>query len=259
MGRLFVSGDNHGNYDLMKLKWFSQSEIGKNLTKDDYVVICGDFGLIWNWAETGLTVPSNPNDKKWDDEELNLLKVYEHFPWTTVFVDGNHEHHLRLRSYPVTQWNGGKVHQISDSVIHLMRGQVYEVNGKKWFTFGGAESTDKAWRTPYRSWWPEETPSLEEYNEGIRNLRAHDFKVDYVFSHAMPYNMKDNIFTYRDSVPNPTTEFMLQDFYRLINFQIWCCGHYHLDVNLEDNFRICYNKVVELIEGENGKCQIEIL
>jgi hypothetical protein len=47
-----------------------------------------------------------------------------------------------LNAYPVEEWHGGKVHKIRPSVIHLMRGQVYELQGKKFFTFGGAQSHD---------------------------------------------------------------------------------------------------------------------
>ena len=46
-------------------------------------------------------------------------------PFTTLFCEGNHENFDRLYSYPVEKWNGGNVHKIRPSVIHLMRGQVF--------------------------------------------------------------------------------------------------------------------------------------
>ena len=61
---------------------------------------------------------------------------------TTLFVDGNHENFTRLYNYPVEEWHGGKVHKIRDSVLHLMRGEIFEINDKKIFTFGGAKSHD---------------------------------------------------------------------------------------------------------------------
>ena len=87
-------------------------------------MICGDFGFVWDLGE---------EDKWW----LNWLAAK---PWTTLFVDGNHENHDILEQWDVTNWHGGKVHKLNESVIHLMRGQVYEIDGKKWFTFGGAKS-----------------------------------------------------------------------------------------------------------------------
>ena len=62
--------------------------------------------------------------------------------FTTLFVDGNHENFDRLYEYPVEEWHGGKVHKIRPSVIHLMRGQIFEIEGKSIFTFGGASSHD---------------------------------------------------------------------------------------------------------------------
>ena len=130
-----------------------------------------------------------------------------------------------------------------------MRGEVYTVNGKRWFAFGGAESTDRAWRVERQSWWRQETPSLDEYNNGVRQLRANNFEIDYVFTHAIPYCLKDGIYI-RDIVPNPATEFMLQDFYRMIEFKYWFCGHYHMDVMLDSSVRICYNSIVEIVDDK---------
>lgn len=36
-----------------------------------------------------------------------------------------------LDSYPVEEWHGGKVHFIKPSVIHLMRGQVFDIDDLK--------------------------------------------------------------------------------------------------------------------------------
>lgn len=55
--------------------------------------------------------------------------------FTTLFVDGNHDCHPRLADYPVKEWNGGLVHEIRPHVLHLMRGQVFNIND-----FRGAHS-----------------------------------------------------------------------------------------------------------------------
>ena len=51
----------------------------------------------------------------------------EEKPFTTLYVDGNHENFDRLYGYPIENWQGGKVHKIRPSVLHLMRGQVFEI------------------------------------------------------------------------------------------------------------------------------------
>ena len=69
--KIFAVGDTHGCLHLSKLnnKNFPQ---GQYLNKNDYVIICGDFGLIWN---------DNGEDYLW----RNWLSQQ---PWTTLFVDG---------------------------------------------------------------------------------------------------------------------------------------------------------------------------
>ena len=62
--------------------------------------------------------------------------------FTTLFVDGNHENFDRLYSYPIIEWHGGKVHKINSSIFHLMRGEIYEIDNKKIFAFGGASCHD---------------------------------------------------------------------------------------------------------------------
>ena len=39
---IYVTGDCHGDFSRF------EEEIFLNLTKDDYVIICGDFGGIWD-------------------------------------------------------------------------------------------------------------------------------------------------------------------------------------------------------------------
>lgn len=58
-------------------------------------------------------------------------------------MDGNHENFKQLNAYDVDIWNGGKVHFIENEIIHLMRGQVFEIDGTRFFTFGGVYSIDK--------------------------------------------------------------------------------------------------------------------
>ena len=125
-GKIYVTGDCHGTFSKFNTSNF---ELQRSLDKDDYVIICGDFGGIWS------TDVENREEKYW-------MSWLADKPYTTLFVDGNHENFDRLNSYPVEIWNGGKVHKINQSVIHLMRGQIFELAGQKIFTFGGAQSHD---------------------------------------------------------------------------------------------------------------------
>lgn len=193
---IWLTGDIHGNpVRLSTDNFYEQKEFNGN-KEDNIVIVLGDFGLVWNCNG------ENNNEKWW-------LDWLEEKPFTVCFIDGNHENFDRLYKYPVEKWHGGKVHKIRDNVIHLMRGQVFEIEDKKFFTFGGASSHDikdgileiddpdfkqkrkKLDKNPYAlyrvnhvSWWKEELPSKEEMQEGIYNLEKHDWKVDYILTHS---------------------------------------------------------------------------
>ena len=46
---IYITGDTHGEFDFRKLttEYFPE---GANHTKNDYVIICGDFGGVWDAA-----------------------------------------------------------------------------------------------------------------------------------------------------------------------------------------------------------------
>lgn len=163
---LFLTGDTHGDFRRFLPESFYEQE---RLTKEDLVLVCGDMGGVWY------------GDCR-DDEGLDFL---ERRPFTTLFVVGNHENYDALGTYPLEDWRGGKIRRIRPSVLLLERGQVFDLNGKRIFTMGGASSHDiqggilepddplfllkfhtlEAKGTPFRvnhrSWWKEELPSPE--------------------------------------------------------------------------------------------------
>ena len=170
---LYITGDTHGDFTRFSTENFPEQ---KEMTKDDYVVICGDFGGIFHKDSESKT------EKYW-------LKWLEQKPFTTLFIDGNHENFDRLYTYPVKSFHGGNVHEIRPSVLHLMRGQVFTFENKTFFTFGGASSHDirdgilemddprvkrwnkdqfKQFRVNRLSWWQQELPTQDEMNEGIK-------------------------------------------------------------------------------------------
>lgn len=99
---IFITGDTHGDFSRLQPAAFHEQ---RNLTKDDCLIICGDFGGVWNGSDT---------EQRW-------LDWLEDRPFTTLFVSGNHENFDLLRSYPISQWHGGLVQAIRPSVLHLMR------------------------------------------------------------------------------------------------------------------------------------------
>lgn len=123
---VWITGDIHGNPQRFSTDNFPEQ---KEMTKDDVVIILGDFGLVWDYSG------ENKTEKYW-------LDWLENKPFTTLFVDGNHDNFDRLDDYPIEKWHGGNVHFIRPSVIHLMRSQIFNIEDKLFFTFGGASSHD---------------------------------------------------------------------------------------------------------------------
>lgn len=230
MSRIYITGDTHCDIDWNKLNTSNFPE-QKQMTKDDYVIIAGDFGGVWGM----------------DNTDRYIIKTYENRNFTTLFVDGNHENHDALDQYPVEQWHGGKIHRISDTVIHLMRGQVFDIDGRKIFTMGGAQSTDKAYRKEGVSWWARELPSDAEYDEAIRNLQTHDFKVNYIVTHCAPEDYAYD-YTCMDVARNLNrlTAFfsgLITDYD--ISYDAWYFGHYHTEIDY-DKFHCLYRRIVEI-------------
>ena len=229
---IYVTGDIHGTISVNKRLNTRNFPEQKQLTKDDYVIIAGDFGLIWDGSK---------EDQYW----LKWLDKTK--PFTTLFIDGNHECFDLLEDYPVEMWNGGKVHRINDSVIHLMRGQVFEIDDKKFFTFGGAASHDKEYRKEGKSWWRREMPSIEEYEEGLKNLEQHDWKVDYILTHTCSTTALEYI-TQRCGIHMELDEMhpYFYDIEQKAQYKQWYFGHFHHDFELPNKQRLLYADIIKI-------------
>lgn len=227
MHKLFLVGDTHLDIDLDKLKP-ENFPVGQTLTKEDIVIILGDVGLTWNKS----------------DKVKSVLKWFNDQPWTTLFIDGNHENFDILDNYPVSKWNGGNVHKLANSVYHLMRGQVFTINNQTFFTMGGGESVDKIHRTEFISWWSQETPNNTEINTAYENLEKHDNIVDFVLTHVCPASVVEKL-----SFPPSTTEIMLEELMSEVTYKQWFCGHMHIDqLFMYGKLRVLYDDIVEITQ-----------
>lgn len=232
---IYITGDTHGNEDIRKLRDES-FPAGKTLKKDDYLIITGDFGGVWFG----------------DIRDNKLLEFYENQKYTILFVDGNHENFDALSTYPVEKWNGGFVQFIRKNIIHLMRGQIYEIEGKTFFTFGGGLSIDKYLRTPYVSWWPQEEPNNREIDTALDALADYNCAVDYIITHAAPESIMRNTLSQIHPMKKIacSAEKFLDQVYNMTDFKMWFCGHYHMDVLLrKEKLCVLYNDVIRLDNG----------
>ncbi|NFK78287.1 metallophosphatase [Clostridium botulinum] len=228
---IYITGDTHFPNDIGKLSELKFPHC-KNLTKDDYVIICGDFGAIWD------------NSK----EELYWREWLQNKPWTTLFVDGNHENFDLLNSYKVEEWHGGKIHKINDSIYHLMREQVFTINGLKFFVMGGAASTDHQNRIKNITWWKEEIPNQIEMNEGLDNLEKHNNEVDYILTHTCSSSVLKGITKILGFQPKPedAVNKHIETIEERIKFKHWYFGHYHEDIEIDEKHTLIFEKIIKL-------------
>ena len=241
---IYITGDTHSNFLRFTEEKFP---IQTEMTKDDYIIICGDFGGVWTFEE----------ESKREREALDWLNNKN---FTTLFVDGNHENYTRLYNYPIEEWKGGKVHKIRDSVLHLMRGEIFDIDNKKIFAFGGAKSHDiqdgilnldeeeKIYEYRKRgayfrirdfSWWDLELPIEEEIQNGISNLEKVNYKVDYVISPSIQELINP---TYKRDI---LTDY-LQQISEKCTFKRWYFGHYHDYKQINSQFTLLYEDIVPL-------------
>lgn len=252
---IYITGDTHGDFHRFSTSRFPEQ---KEMTRDDFIIICGDFGGIWN---------GGTNEDYW-------LKWLSEKPFTFLFVDGNHENFDRLYNdeFPVVDFHGGKAHKIRDNIYHLMRGQIFTLCGKTFFTFGGASSHDiedgildeedypsylelrqdynrrrrlgEFIRINHYSWWKEELPSDEEMEEGRRNLAAHDNQVDFVISHSPPQQVCSTLGYHN---PDRLTMYFYDLLENGLKFKKWYSGHLHIEEIVMSKFCIHYEGIERVV------------
>ena len=212
---LWITGDLHGEFARLQYE-----EREHRWTEQDCLLICGDFGLA----------------TRDDPEKLRILDELARRPYTVCFIDGNHEDFPALSSFPVEMWQGGKIHRIRRNIIHLMRGQVFLLEGRKLFTMGGAYSMDR----DVHAFWEEELPCPEEYHEAAANLAARDWQVDYVLTHTAPREIIRRL----GKTPAPgdleLTGFLEYLMLDKLSYKHWYCGHLHQDRDVTENFSVLW-------------------
>ena len=235
MSKVYLTGDCHGQIDIKKITTDGLQARGLSLTSEDYLIILGDWGVVWDRA-------SNKGEVKRPD--TYLLHWYAEKPWTTIVVLGNHENYDAYANLPLSEWNGALVWRLAENVIVVKSGQMFTLNDKKFFVMGGASSIDRLSRVNHISWWAQELPNYKEVEDAIDLLEIHDFKFDYLLTHCADTELHQKIV--HDSTSDCLTE-LLSWIKMRCEFKYHYFGHYHIDQIFTDENAMClYNMVVEL-------------
>lgn len=284
---IYVTGDIHGHVDIHKLsnKNFRPDKnlkerysVQGNEDHNDYLIVTGDLGFPFHTVEFDENF--NPKEKQYK-YWLNWLA---NKPYTILFCDGNHENFDFWDAQPVYEWHGGKVHihPNAPNIIHLIRGEVYDICGYSVLAFGGAASHDIKpefdcfghciWkgRVEGKSWWKHEQATEEEKARARETLAKRGNHVDVILTHTPPASIVKARFEEEDRAlqeqyasvgaklgvdisdiikeheytPDPTAEF-LDEILASTDYRIWLCGHIHKDyINYENKLAVLYRKVV---------------
>lgn len=252
---IWITGDTHGDPLRFRTDNFPEQ---KEMTRADTVIVCGDFGCIWQ-------------DSK---EERAKLKWLSEKPFTLVFVDGNHENFQRLKDeFDITEFHGAKANRIRENVFHICRGEVMTLEGKTFWCFGGAQSHDISdgiidpadyasrsamkghirlmeaagkymFRVKGVSWWPEEMPNEEEKKHGLETLAGYGNRVNYIVTHCCPAFLAA-VFSAGLFEPDPLTEYF-NEVSDTTDFDGWFFGHYHRNWS-HYKYEMLYERMVRVI------------
>ena len=215
-----ITGDLHGD-----LSRFKHKNI-KKLKKNDSLIICGDFGFIWNGSK----------------KEERILKKLGKKRYNVLFVDGCHENYDLLKKYEVKQWNGGEVRVISGKLMQLMRGSVFTFGDQKIFAFGGGQSDDMDIRRGANTWWAEEVPTIEEIQSAVRTLEKNGNIVDYIVTHEPPSSLKE--FLQIDTEQKSEMSTYFDEIRTKCKFKRWFFGKSHMNKVIPPQYHAVFDDVI---------------
>ena len=212
---IYFTSDLHGEWNFKGFQEYL-SKAGK----DDLLIILGDVGLSFEKTE---------ENREFTEKFLATDK-------NIAIVDGNHENFDFLNSFPEDDWNGGKVKRLTPSIVLLQRGEIYTIEGKTFFTFGGCKSSEK-WKE-MGLWFDGENPSPEEISLAYKSLERYGNKVDFVLTHKYEPDMHGD---------DPMTLEGLKDYIdENVKFGHWYAGHWHKPIIYDELHSIVYDDPTEL-------------
>jgi Icc-related predicted phosphoesterase len=209
---IYVLGDLHGD-------WIKLHNIQEHLNTDDVIIQVGDFGIY--------------------ERELNNLAIEfpNGFPCKVYVIDGNHEDFNIINA-----WSKDELTEFHKNFFYVPRGYVMEIEGKLFGFLGGAESIDKAWRTPGVDWFAEERVSQDDVDKLHKNVDGRE--LDVLVAHCPPQFVNQaNFPRLRESdweLPLgwiDESAWKVSKAYWAVKPKMMYCGHMHKPV-LHDNIRI---------------------
>lgn len=211
---IYFLSDQHGGEKIGELQKYLNTA-----RDDDLLIVLGDVGLRFRDTD---------ENRAFDEMFLSSKKKI-------AFLDGNHENFDYIYSFPEEDWCGGRVHRLTENIVHLERGYIYGIDGKSFFVFGGCNSSAK-WRE-LGLWWSQEAPTEEELARAYSNLRACGYKVDYVLTHK-----------YEEGKGTRTEELLslCRFIDEKVDFKHYYAGHWHTTRREDEKHTFVYDTIIPL-------------
>lgn len=280
---IYITGDVHGQEGLTARLRDRALRVAEP-DKSDYLIICGDFGCVWDQLRPDGSEPRR---------ERKFLDNLDRKGPTMLFVPGNHENYDRLTGvpdkscldswlyrdldgtgrkamldgYPRKPWHGGTVREIRPSVLMLEDG-IFDVCGRKILAVGGAPSHDIddgiLKPTDYSARWE------YEYMLAHMSMAGMMFRVEHIswwpqevpsrrhmddvlrrtrnatVDAVVTHDMPDSVRSALGFTDDSPMSRFLDEIKAGTAYKDWFCGHYHMDEELPDGIHLMYRGVRQL-------------
>ena len=228
---LYLTGDTHG--EIMRFKHNGLRKIKKN----DTLIVCGDFGFVWGEQDKAMSA---------------ALKWLGKRKYNIVFVDGVHENFELLNNYEIEEWQGGRTRRISGRLRMLMRGEVFNIDGKRILAFGGGhnepvplDDSIPARREEDGFAQPDVTcyaPAQADYENALHNLERVGNKVDYIVSHEPP-TLISGALSMNKRVSD-SSAYYLDEISKKAEYRRWFFGKHHVNKVIPPKFFALFDDII---------------
>lgn len=217
--KVLITGDCHGKVE-QRLAYIKDA-MPEYDPSETAVIILGDVGFNYYMSK-----------KDW-----KLKHDAAQFGYTLYCLRGNHEERASnvfgvdmrkdefVHGYVWVEREFPNIRYFADEVAE------YEIMGKRILCIPGAYSVDKWYRLQNDwQWFAQEQLSEEEMKYAEKTFSGKYY--DFVFSHTAPVEWEPTdlfLNCIDQSTVDKTMEVWLNKFKEMINWKVWCFGHYHAD------------------------------
>ena len=226
--KFILTGDTHGMVETRISNIIHNLETPEcGLDRNEVaVIILGDAGLNFYLNKT--------DEKK--------KKILANYGIKIYCVRGNHEERPENLGYKLFYDDNVQGEVYLDPINNLIRyfkdGGIYTLNNHRVLTIGGAYSVDKWYRLEraaaagqsFSGWFKDEQLSEVERAEVTAAAKGQQF--DFVFTHTCPLSWEPTdlfLGCIDQSTVDKSMEIWLDELKELIDWKVWCFGHFHAD------------------------------